>query len=48
MPIPFSISTIVTKPPDGIPVTVSDAIKVRKLLIQVNKYFQRLNFYYII
>jgi len=35
--IPFNISTIVTKPPEGIPVVVNDAIKVRNLVVQMNK-----------
>jgi hypothetical protein len=44
MPIPFNIRTIVTKLPNGTPVTVSAAIKVRNLLIQTIKNFLKCYF----
>ena len=43
MLIPFNISTIVTKPPEGIPVTVNDAIKVRNLFVQTNNILMFIN-----
>jgi hypothetical protein len=43
MLIPFKISTIVTKPPEGIPVTVNYAIKLRNLFVQTNNILMFIN-----